>query len=86
MEYTNRKRLKYKTEPRTYAFFSDDVDTLRKNGWSPKELLRLGILSRKNNPQMIKRINEVEEDNKTLQNRYSSSMTKLRELQAELAE
>jgi len=44
------------TDPESYA-------EIKKNHWKVPELIRLGIWSKKNNPQLISRLKEVERMN-----------------------
>jgi len=59
------------TEPHCYSFFKEDVEALKTNGWSPKELLRLGILAKKDNPQLLSRIKEMEEASESLLKKFN---------------
>jgi hypothetical protein len=53
----------FKTQQKTYMFFEQDIKKMEQHGWKPKEVLRLGIYSKENNPQMINRIREIEKQN-----------------------
>ena len=53
--------MKKATVSKTYMFFVDDINKMQDNGWTPKELLRLGIFAKDDNPQMMKRLTEQEE-------------------------
>lgn len=39
------------------------------SGWAYNELIRLGMLAKKNNPQLIERVNAVEEELKIISSR-----------------
>ena len=41
-------------------------DEIKKRGWKVPELIRLGVLAKKENPQMISRIRELDDINKEL--------------------
>lgn len=70
------------TMARTYSFFDEDINKAINNGWTPKEVFRLGILAKEGNTAMIDRIREVEEMNVKL----SSKLQKLAARNYELEE
>lgn len=74
----------YKTIAKTYMFFEEDIKFLQRTGRTPKEVMRLGVLSVQNNPQLITRIREVEENNTSLQEKLNRYVTKYLELQEEI--
>lgn len=61
-----RPILKQSTSPKTYCFFDEDINKALNQGWTPKEVFRLGILAKEGNTAMVDRIREVEEMNAKL--------------------
>lgn len=53
-----RPKLEGLTEPKTYSFFSKDIEIMQRSGMTPKQVFRLGIIAHDNNPQMMGRIKE----------------------------
>lgn len=78
------KFLKSPTMPKTYSFFESDINEALNNGWSPKEVFRLGIMAKKNNPQLINRIRELEETNKKMSDNLQKAFKRLYELEGEV--
>ena len=60
----------YLTEPHCYSIFIDDAQKIRLNGWSPKEVMRLGILSKENDPQLQERITDQQRDHESLYRKF----------------
>lgn len=56
-----RKQNTMRTIAKTYMFFEDDINEMLNRGWTPKEVFRLGVAAKNNNPIMIDRIREQEE-------------------------
>lgn len=65
--------LEFQTEAKTYAFFKTDINKMQKKGWTPKEIFRLGIYAKENNPNLLNRLQEVEK----MVNSFSSRLTSL---------
>lgn len=75
---------KEQTMPKTYSFFSSDINTALNNGWSPKEVFRLGIKAKENNPEMINRIRELEELNRKLSDKFQKVVKRLYDLEGKV--
>ena len=78
------RMIKAPTRPRTYSFFDSDIDKMLNNGWTPKEIFRLGIMAKENNPQMIERIRELEISNVKLSDKLQKAFKRLYELEGEI--
>lgn len=61
-----KNKEKYPTVAKTYMFFETDIKKMLNNGWTPKEIFRLGIYAKENNPKITYRIRELEENNERL--------------------
>lgn len=61
-----------KTVNKHYSFFKKDIEIMNFNGWTPKEVLALGVIAKLNNPQMLQRIKIIEQDIKYINHRISS--------------
>ena len=59
-----------RTMPKTYSFFKVDIEKMLANGWTPKEVFRLGVLAKENQPQILERMREVEASNDVLQKKF----------------
>jgi hypothetical protein len=91
INFSNKKRvvgrpimIKSPTRPKTYCFFDSDINKMLNNGWAPKEVFRLGILAKENNPAMIDRIRELEERNKMLSDKLQKAFKRLNDLEGEV--
>ena len=51
--------------------------------WKYNELIRLGVLAKKNNPQMLVRLREVEDDRDKLMNKIRQLGLRIMELEQE---
>lgn len=71
-KYNENTKKEFITIMKTFMFFEKDIKELNSNGWTAKEIFRLGILAKKNNPQMLDRITQLEEREKFLSNRVSN--------------
>lgn len=76
-----RPVFKEHTEPKTYSFFTSDITKALNNGWTPKEVFRLGIKAKEGNPQLIERIRELEEANKKLSDKFNKAAQRLYKLE-----
>lgn len=56
-----RKPNRIGTIQKTYMFFKEDINKALNNGWTPKEVFRLGIYAKENNPNILNRQRETEE-------------------------
>lgn len=83
-KHIGRPVLKASTEAKTYCFFTTDIDEAITMGWTPKEVFRLGILAKKNNPAMIDRIRELEETNRKMSDKLQKAFKRLYELEGEV--
>ena len=72
------------TEPHCYSVFIEDAEKIRRNGWTGKEILRLGVLSKENEPQLQKRIKEQEQDHDSLYRKFQYLNNERLDLQARL--
>jgi len=91
INFSNKKKhigrpsfIKSPTQPKTYSFFESDVNEMLNNGWTPKEVFRLGIMAKKDNPQLINRIRELEETNKKMSDKLQKAFKRLYELEGEV--
>jgi hypothetical protein len=75
---------KAKTTSRTYRFFEVDIEKMLTLGESPKHVFRLGIYSIENNPHMLARINELEQQNKNLAEKLQRYAKRVYELEKEI--
>lgn len=66
-----RPKSKFQTEQKTYMFFSEDVDFVLDSGATPKEVYRLGCIAKRDNPQLMNRIKELEKGNDRLQKKLT---------------
>lgn len=76
--------VKPNTSPKTYSFFDEDINEAITNGWTPKEIFKLGILAKKGNPQLIERVRELEESNEKLYKLSQRALKKIEDLGAKL--
>jgi len=81
-----RKKSRNATISKTYRFFEEDIDKMLTMGCTPKEIFRLGIYAKENNPQMISRVSEIETTNEQLATKLQSTSRKLYDLQMQLKE
>ena len=77
---------KFGTQPKTYCFFVEDITKANYNGWSPKEIFRLGILAKQDNPQLMLRLNEAESKNEKLAKVIEKFGRRLIELEGKVPE
>jgi len=68
------------TQPTTIAIPIGWKNEVVQNYWNWREIIGLGIKSKKENPQFIERIRELEESNKRLVTKLSQLSTKIYEL------
>lgn len=62
----------------------DIKDYIKRNGYKYNELLRLGIMAKENNPQMIDRIRILENRNEVIERRLEYIIDKIKEVLNEL--
>ena len=68
---------KFLTKAKTYCFFSDDIDFMINSGATPKEIFRLGCISKRENPQLICRLRELEQGNTKLSKKLTEVYSEL---------
>jgi len=79
-----RPKPVFPTGSKTYMFFLQDIMKIHENGWTPKEIMRLGVLAREGQPQMNERIRELERNNSMLQEKLQKYAVRVIELEEEL--
>jgi hypothetical protein len=62
----------FKTETRTYRFFSKDIVFMVQSGYTPKSIFNMGCKAIRDNPQLINRIRELEDGNTKLQKKLTT--------------
>ena len=48
------------------CLYVEDIELIKRNNWKYNDLIKLGLLSKTENPQLIKRLNETQLDLKHL--------------------
>lgn len=81
-----RPVFKDATEPRTYSFFSTDINVMLNKGYVPKQVFRAGINALEGNSPIIDRMRELEEDNKKLREKLYKYVSKVMEHDKKLFE
>lgn len=71
-KHNENTKKEFVTINKTYMFFETDIKELNRNGWTAKEIFRLGIMAKKDNPQLINRINALEAQNNYVNNRITN--------------
>lgn len=67
-----RPAAEFSTIPKTYMFFTEDIKFMKETGATPKELFRLGCIAKRDNPQLLARLHELEAGNDKLQKRLTA--------------
>jgi len=72
------------TVAKTYSFFSRDIEEMLTQGYTPKEVFRLGIYAKKNNPIILQRVKELEDNNLKMSLKLQKACQRLIELEGTL--